>query len=409
MSNITVRKLKLTIIEEDDCLRNEKYKFIRDAQYAQYRGLNRAMGYIMSNYYDNNMDIKSEAFKQGQKKITNSAPFFEGIEFGKGVDTKSAITQKVKGDFSIALKNGLAKGERSSINYRRDFPLMTRGRDLKFSYNGDNEIIIKWVNKITFKVITTKKVKNIRIADIELEHTLHKVINKEYKIGQSSLYFDKNNRLILNLNIDMINIVEKPVVEGRTLGVDLGLKIPAYVVVSDKAYIRHKFGSFEEFAKTRLQFKKRRERLQAQLALAKGGRGRKDKLSAMEALKDKEANFAKTYNHQISKRIVDFAVANQCQYINLENLSQIPAEKKDKQLLGMWSYYQLQTYIEQKAKRVGIEVRYVNPTYTSQTCSICGHRDKSSRQSQEKFKCTKCGVEINADYNASINISRLSK
>ena len=46
----------------------------------------------------------------------------------------------------------------------------------------------------------------------------------------------------------------------------------------------------------------------------------------------------------------------------------------------------------------------VNPKYTSQICSNCGHKDKNSRISQSEFICAKCGYEINADYNASINI-----
>lgn len=409
MSNITVRKLKLTIVNEDEELRKEQYKFIRDSQYAQYQGLNRAMAYLMTGYYKSGMKLNSDEFKQCQKNITNSAPFFDGIEFGKGVDSKSAITQKVKKDFKIAIKGGLAKGERSSINYKRTFPLITRGRDLKFSYNKDNEIIIKWVNGISFKVITTRKVKNVRVADIELQHTLHKVINKEYKIGQSSLYFDRNNKLILNLTIDMIDTIKKHIVEDRTLGIDLGIAIPAYCVVSDKIYIRKRFGTYEEFAKVRQQFKARRRRLQQQLQLAKGGKGRKDKLTAMNQLRDKEKNFAKTYNHQISSKIVKFAIDNQCEYINMEDLTRIPKEKKDSQVLGMWSYYQLQTYIEEKASRVGIKVRYVNPAYTSKICSVCGNKDKENRIDQQHFKCTKCGMELNADYNAAINISRLEK
>ena len=32
--------------------------------------------------------------------------------------------------------------------------------------------------------------------------------------------------------------------------------------------------------------------------------------------------------------------------------------------------------------------------------------DKENRQTQEKFRCTKCGFELNADHNASINIAR---
>ena len=62
--------------------------------------------------------------------------------------------------------------------------------------------------------------------------------------------------------------------------------------------------------------------------------------------------------------------------------------------------------IEYKADRIGIKVRYINPAYTSETCSRCGCIDKENRQTQENFICTKCGLKLNADHNASINIAK---
>ena len=59
-----------------------------------------------------------------------------------------------------------------------------------------------------------------------------------------------------------------------------------------------------------------------------------------------------------------------------------------------------------KADRVGIEVRFVNPAYTSQKCSKCGHIARENRQTQSEFKCVECGHSLNADWNASINIGR---
>ena len=392
------RKIKITINCDDEELRKQQYKFIRDSQYAQYQGLNRCMGYLMSGYYANSMDIKSQGFKDHQKTITNSLSIFTGIDFGKGIDSKSSITQKVKKDFSAALKNGLAKGERSSINYKRTFTLMTRGRDLKFSYNNDDEVIINWVNKIQFKCILGEH-KN----SLELKHTLHKVINKEYKVGQSSLEFDRNNKLILNLTLDIPENNNNEKALGRVCGVDLGLKVPAYCSISDNSYIRKSFGTFEEFAKNRQQFKARRIRLQKQLQACKGGKGRKDKLKAMNQLRDKEKNFAKTYNHFLSHNIVKFANDNKCEYIHLEKLEGTHLENK---VLGLWSYYQLQEQIEYKAERVGIKVKYINPAYTSQKCSKCGNVDKENRIDQATFICKECGLKINADYNASLNIAR---
>ena len=50
-------------------------------------------------------------------------------------------------------------------------------------------------------------------------------------------------------------------------------------------------------------------------------------------------------------------------------------------------------------------VEKVNPQYTSQRCSACGHVDPESRQSQARFVCTACGFAGHADVNAAINIA----
>ena len=399
---ITVRKLKLTVIGTDE-ERKQGYKFIRDSQYAQYQGLNLAMSILSSAYLESNRDIKSDIFKEAQKSLTNSNPIFDNIGFGTGIDTKSAITQRVKKDFKTSLKNGLAKGERTITNYKRDYPLLTRGRDLKFQYK-DDDIIIKWVNKIQFKVVLGSG--KIKENKIELQYTLHKIIDKEYKVGQSSLQFDRNNNLILNLNLDIPYNPKNETVEGRTLGVDLGIKYPAYMCLNDDTYKREHIGSIDDFLRIREQMQDRRRKLQHDLKFIKGGKGRKKKTQALDRLRDKEKNFATTYNHMISKNVVEFAKKNQCEYINMEKLTKDGFNNK---ILRNWSYYQLQQYIEYKAEREGIQVRYIDPSYTSQTCARCGHIDKENRQTQEKFICTKCGFELNADHNASINIARSDK
>lgn len=395
---ITVRKLKLVVVNEDKELMNEQYRFIRDSQYAQYQALNLGMGYLMTGYLASNKDIKSEYFKEWQKGLKNSNPIFKGIEFGKGVDTLSAVTQKVKKDFSTALKNGMAKGERTSTNYKRTFPLITRGRNLTF-YEQDGDIFIKWVNKIVFKVVFNARKENT----LELQHTLQKVINGEYKLSQSSLEFDRNNNLILNLTMDISFKQEDNLIKDRVLGVDLGVKYPAYVCLNDDTYKREHIGEALELIKQREQYQARRRRTQQQLKNVKGGKGRHKKLKNLDRLSDCERNFAKTYNHMISKRIVEFAKKHKCEYIHLEKLTK---DGFDNTILRNWSYYELQQMIEYKADRLGIKVRYVNPAFTSQTCSRCGNIDKENRQTQETFVCTKCGFKLNADHNAAINIAR---
>jgi putative transposase len=67
-----------------------------------------------------------------------------------------------------------------------------------------------------------------------------------------------------------------------------------------------------------------------------------------------------------------------------------------------WSEFRLQ--LEYKQAWAGGSVLAVNPHYTSQRCSYCGHRAKENRQSQAKFACVSCGYETNADLNAARNI-----
>jgi putative transposase len=54
----------------------------------------------------------------------------------------------------------------------------------------------------------------------------------------------------------------------------------------------------------------------------------------------------------------------------------------------------------------------INPAYTSQTCSACGHRLATNDRlilSDRMFDCPCCGIHIDRDLNASVNILRLGQ
>ncbi len=65
---------------------------------------------------------------------------------------------------------------------------------------------------------------------------------------------------------------------------------------------------------------------------------------------------------------------------------------------------ELKRQLEYKSERHCGVVVTVDPKYTSQMCSSCGHTSKENRKTQENFKCVDCGYECNADENAAHNI-----
>ena len=76
--------------------------------------------------------------------------------------------------------------------------------------------------------------------------------------------------------------------------------------------------------------------------------------------------------------------------------------KKLRKLVNAWAFFQLQQFIGYKAAAAGVKVLFVDPRYTSQTCSVCG--TIGSRR-KHKFSCATCGFVADADVNAARNIA----
>jgi len=129
----------------------------------------------------------------------------------------------------------------------------------------------------------------------------------------------------------------------------------------------------------------------------------------LHKLSGREARFAKDTNHRISKAIVAEAVRTK-RGIALENLqgisSRARSRKPQRATLCSWSFHQLGAFVSYKALRAGAPVVFVDPAYTSQMCSRCGHTSKQNRKDQSRFCCTVCGFVDHADRNAAVNIAR---
>lgn len=189
----------------------------------------------------------------------------------------------------------------------------------------------------------------------------------------------------------------EPVDVSDVLGVDLGVKNLA--VDSD--------GNVHSSAQVN-GLRHRHSRLRQKLQ-AKGTRAAKRLLKRRSG---KEARFASDINHTISKRIVARAKGTG-RGIALENLkgirSRITARKPQRATLHSWSFFQLRSFLEYKARLLGIPLVLVDPRNTSRTCPACGCIDKANRVSQSAFSCVVCGFSGLADYIAALNIRVLGR
>ncbi len=133
---------------------------------------------------------------------------------------------------------------------------------------------------------------------------------------------------------------------------------------------------------------------------------KKRQFKKLKQIKDRESRIVRDLNHKISSKIVKTAIANNSG-IKLEDLTGIRKTSKPSKSfrysLNSWSFYQLQMFIEYKAKLHGVDVVYINPAYTSQTCSRCGCIGNREGKS---FECLTCRHVENADINAAFNIAK---
>ena len=121
----------------------------------------------------------------------------------------------------------------------------------------------------------------------------------------------------------------------------------------------------------------------------------------------RQSRFMRDTNHVVSKQLVRTALLSR-KAIALEDLSGLreraSVSRDLRWLLGNWAFHQLRAFVAYKAEAAGLPVVTVDPAYTSRTCSGCGHCARGNRKSQSQFVCLRCGLTLNADFNAALNV-----
>ena len=399
MSN---RKITIFINEEDKELRKEYYKKLNDWFYHARHYANDVVNILQCVTVMENINKSIEG--DLHSKLTDYLDCkSQSINYKLLTQKyKELLPSHIRGSVgNYVYKNycenirSILKGEKTVSTYNVGFPLYFMSIGFKFDKSDKNNFTFKLFG-IPFKTKLGRDRSNN-------EEIINRIISGEYTISDSSLKKDGNDLyLLLSFRLPK---KENKLDKDKVVGVDLGITTPAYVSVCGKSNTRKSIGDREGFLKQRLSIQVQRRSLQGSLKYTKGGKGRNNKLSKLESIKDRERNFVKNMNHKYSREVIDFALSNGCGSINIEDLSGIGSMERNEFILRNWSYYELQSMIKYKAEREGIMVNVINPRYSSQRCSVCGHIDIDNRVTQSKFECLSCGNKDNADYNASKNIS----
>jgi len=331
------------------------------------------------------LDAKIKAFECGDKLssfdlIKRLVPMkkVEGGEFLKEVDS-TALQQSVK-NIDVSYKN-FFRGA--------GFPSFKSKHNSRQSYKSTTSKIKE--NRLYLSKVGLLKMKGFRKFNGKI---ISCVVSFEAGQYHAALTFD-----------DKIEH-QKPTHNGKSVGIDVGVTL--FATLSSGEMIKP------------LNLKKEiRDMKKAQTNLSRKIKGSKNRQKAKEDLARRHlkiTNKRKNFLHQISNRIT-----NENQVIVIEDLKIKNMSKKAKgsvdnpnmrssaksglnRSITQQSWGIFFTMLEYKAIKKGGEVVTIDPKYTSQKCSKCGHTSKENRQSQSKFVCIECGFSMNADVNASKNI-----
>ena len=179
----------------------------------------------------------------------------------------------------------------------------------------------------------------------------------------------------------------------KVVGIDLGLTTFAHLSNGEKID-RQRWMKVDAKDIARLQRKKEK--------VAKGSPERRKVIHALCHAYERVANRRRNFAHQESRKLV-----NEYQFIAFEKLDiqdmQVNGNKTISRGIADVAWGKFVQFTTYKAANAGRTVALVNPRGTTQMCSGCGSivpKDLSVRI----HECPNCGLRLNRDHNAALNI-----
>jgi putative transposase len=287
------------------------------------------------------------------------------------------IDFKVDTWLSARLQQALGKQALEIVKSQRKRKKKTKPVFSKCVLNLDSRFMVPWFDQnsfdIWFKLHSLGGGVILKLPSRKHKHMM-KLLDDGYLLRLSSRLRRSEGRYYIDLYAEK----QEPskAVEGESIGFDCGYK----TLLADSRGDEH--GS------------------ELEACYEKISRKRQGSQAFKRALRERDNLINKTVNS------IDLSKVKEVVVEDLKDVKTGSKGKRRKQFnnkLQRWSYPKVLGKLERVCEERGLTFIRVDPAYTSQTCSLCGRTDKASRKGKI-FLCTACGMEMDADLNAAINI-----
>ena len=318
-------------------------------------------------------DRFTDAMKQ--HKLLSS---LKKTEFSWMYETSKCAPQEALRDLQQAFKNfyrGMKKGQKIG------FPRFKR-RGVRDSFRLYGTI------RFHERAIQLPRVGKIRVKEKR----------KSYYSGRilSATVRRRANRWFVSVTVEEDILNPQPVI-GAQVGVDLGVKTLA--TLSDGT----------TFANPRALERRMRKLRKLSKSLSRKKKGSKNREKARLRL---AKMYLKVFNvRQDTLHKVTTYLTKSHSKVVIEDLL-VSGMMKNRRLahaIADVGFYEFRRQLEYKCQWYGSELVIVSRTFpSSKMCSRCGHRKKELSLSERVYECEQCGLEIDRDLNAALNLVAVS-
>lgn len=205
--------------------------------------------------------------------------------------------------------------------------------------------------------------------------------------------------------------VEQELIElsGESIGIDVGIKDFAICSNIEKPY--KNINKTQKVRKLEKKLRRLQRKISNKYEKNKEGRSYVKTCNIIKLEKNirklhKHLDNIRTDNrHKVTTEIVKTKPSR----IVMESLN-VRGMMKNKHLsksIAQQGLYDFKSILRYKSNKYGIEFVEADKWYpSSKTCSVCGHVKTKMSLSEREFKCECCGIVIDRDKNAAINLSR---